>query len=138
MQYVSRIVRIIRWAFGLFIINFLPLTSAQEIGIWTSTPELATIPMSGPGWTEVLEGADLADPSLVTVSDLNSNSNLEILAAAIVYARTGQTLYRNKVTQGIDNLVAAGASCWQYPELGQEKPGPSRWLPTLLVIVRQR
>jgi hypothetical protein len=72
-------------------------------GIWTSANELAALPTSGPAWQHLLEVADrpTAPPDL---SDQDQINNCEVLAKALVYARTGQQKYRTIV---IDNCMKA-------------------------------
>jgi hypothetical protein len=86
----------------------LPLSVYGQLGIWTSAEELAEKPMSGLPWDELLSAADAVNPNYATVSDQNSNNNVGILAAAIVYARTGEESYRNKVIAACDKLVSEG------------------------------
>jgi hypothetical protein len=78
-----------------------------QIGIWTSAAELAKIPMSGPAWEAVLLGAsqNCANPDIANQDD---DTNVYVLAAAIVYARTGDARYKNKVIAACDKLVAKG------------------------------
>ena len=78
-----------------------------QIGIWTSAAELKTIPASGPAWDVVLLGAsqDCANPNVANQDD---NTNVYVLAAAIVYARTADSRYKNKVVAACDKLVAKG------------------------------
>lgn len=78
-----------------------------SIGIWTSAAELANIPMSGPAWDAVLNGAN-QDCSHPDVANQNDNTNVYVLAAAIVYARTGEVRYKNKVINACKKLVARG------------------------------
>jgi len=87
---------------------FLTTQITAQPGLWTSVGELADKPVQGIPWTELLKAADIADPNQATVSDQNSNNNAEILAAAIVFARTGNTAYKEKVEQACQNLTAAG------------------------------
>ncbi len=82
--------------------------SSAQIGIWSSSKELAGIPASGPAWDAVVAAADAADPNDATVSNQNSNNNVEILAAAITYARTGAQSYKFKVESALKKLVLAG------------------------------
>jgi len=91
----------------LFILT-IPLSGYSQIGIWTSPEELAEKPMSGLAWDELLSAADAANPNDATVSDQNSNNNVGILAAAIVYARTGEESYKDKVIAACDKLVSEG------------------------------
>jgi len=83
-----------------------------QIGIWTSAEELAEKPMSGLPWEKLKTAADEADPNKAFVSDQDNNNNAQILAAAIVYARTGDETYRAKVTAACGNLAGEG-----YPAL---------------------
>ncbi len=78
-----------------------------QIGIWTSVAELKTIPASGPAWDSILMGAsqDCANPNIANQDD---NTNVYVLAAAIVYARTGDSRYKNKVVAACDKLAAKG------------------------------
>jgi hypothetical protein len=92
----------------LLIILIIPLSGFGQIGIWTSAEELAEKPMQGLPWDQLLSAADAANPNGATVSDQNSNNNVEILAAAIVYARTGGESYKDKVIAACDKLVSEG------------------------------
>ncbi len=78
-----------------------------QIGIWTSAAELDSIPTFGPAWQEVLRGAnqDCANPNL---SNQNDNTNVYVLAAGIVYARTGNALYQAKVITACEKLLQQG------------------------------
>jgi len=98
---------------GLFfpvIISFLllspTLTFAQN-GVWTSAAELARLPKSGPAWDAVLWGAN-QDCSNPRVWDKDDNTNVYVFAAGIVYARTGDEIYKNKVIAACETLIAKG------------------------------
>jgi hypothetical protein len=82
--------------------------SGESVGFWTTAEELSTIPTSGCGWDHIIEAANTADPMLATVENQDSNTNVQILAAAIVFARTQNDAFRTKVVQAIENLVANG------------------------------
>ncbi len=79
----------------------------RSFGIWTSAAELAEIPRSGPAWEAVLRAAN-QDCSRPEVSNQNDDTNVYVLAAAIVYARTGEVHYKNKVIAACERLVANG------------------------------
>ncbi len=81
--------------------------STAQIGIWTSAAELARIPTSGPAWDAVLLGAS-QDCSRPEVANKDDNTNVYALAAAIVYARTGDARYKDKVVAACEKLVAQG------------------------------
>ena len=94
------------------VVLFFIESSLSQIGIWTSKEELVSKPKTGLPWEKVKRAADLADPLLVYVSDQNSNHNVNILAAAIVYARTGEKSYQDKVIAACEKLAGEG-----YPAL---------------------
>lgn len=81
--------------------------SQRPSGLWTSALELASAPDSGQAWNQVLTEADQSffPPD---VADQNSPHNVRCLAAAIVYARTGDTSYRDRVQQALDYLSGLG------------------------------
>ncbi|MFV1963880.1 MAG: alginate lyase family protein [Pirellulaceae bacterium] len=75
----------------------------RSAGVWTSAKELAVLPTSGPAWQHLKKVADrpTAHPDL---SDQNQTNNCDVLAKALVYARTGEPTYREVV---IDNCMKA-------------------------------
>jgi hypothetical protein len=89
------------------LVLLLAAPARSQIGIWTSAEELARVPTAGPAWEQVLHGAtqDCSNPE---VSNPDDNSNVYALAAAIVYARTGDPDYKAKVVAACEKLVAAG------------------------------
>ncbi len=96
----------------IYCIIFFSITAAKNVtahqGIWSSAEELAGKPMEGPAWEAVINAANSASPNLASVSDQDSNNNAEILAAAIVYARNGETIYKDKVIAACEKLANAG------------------------------
>ena len=64
----------------------LPDPPAEISGIWSSRAELALLPMTGPGWREVLTDAS-KDTSHPDVGNQDDNTNCYVLAAAIVSER---------------------------------------------------
>lgn len=91
----------------VFAVLFQNILLAQ-LGLWSSPAELANKPVWGMPWQYVKRAADLAHPDSANVSDQDSQNNVEILAAAIVYARTGIAIYRAKVVAAIEKLVGEG------------------------------
>lgn len=77
------------------------------MGLWTSAAELESAPMDGDAWNEVWDAANQSfyPPD---VGDQNSMHNVDCLAAAIVYARTGDTSFRDRVVQALDYLAGVG------------------------------
>ncbi len=80
---------------------------ASANGLWSSAGELAASPMSGGAWDALLAAADQnffpPDPA-----DPTSDGNVHCLAAALVYARTGDASYRDRVVQALDHLPTLG------------------------------
>jgi hypothetical protein len=100
----------IRLKTGTIIFNLIISTAAPcpaQIGIWASAAELAKIPTVGPAWEAVLWGAN-QNCSAPDVANQDDDANAYVLAAAIVYARTGDGRYKNKIAAACDKLVAKG------------------------------
>jgi uncharacterized repeat protein (TIGR02543 family) len=100
-----------KWLFiGVATISFL--FTMREIclaynNLWTSAAELADKPTSGTAWNAVLSYADqnFYPPD---VSNQDSDDNVKCLAAAIVYARTGQQSYKDRVVDACEYLASNG------------------------------
>lgn len=77
--------------------------SAQD-AIWVSPQRIAELPASGEAWDEVVEYADknADNPDL---TNQNDQENIIILAKALVYAKTGDTKYRDDVVDAITYIV---------------------------------
>ncbi len=101
-------VKVILIMLTILTFSMYSLSHAQQIGIWTSNNEVANISMDNCAWDRLKSAADSADPDSATVSDQNSNNNVQILASAIVYTRTGIQGYRDKVISAIEELVSKG------------------------------
>ncbi len=71
---------------------------APDMGmIFVSREELGAKPTSGAGWTFLKSKADMASFGTPTLADQDSLTQSYVLAAALVYARTGDAAYKNKV-----------------------------------------
>jgi hypothetical protein len=92
----------------LYLVSGLIPQSFAQIGIWTSSAELADIPMSGCAWDKVLAEADAVDPNQADVSNQDGQNNVGILACGIVYARNGVQTYKDKVITACEKLVQGG------------------------------
>ena len=88
--------------------SVVSIASAQDGGLWTSASELADKSMSGPGWEVMKRAADGVRWYEAAVSDQDSDNNVDILAAGIVFARTGEESYRNKVASACEKLASEG------------------------------
>lgn len=64
--------------------------------------------MSGTAWEAVKKGADKANPMNATVSNQDSDNNVMILAAGIVYARNNNESYKTKVVHACEKLAEEG------------------------------
>jgi hypothetical protein len=78
---------------------------ARTTGIWVSPAQLQRLPMRGAAWEALKETAD-DRLRKAKIRNQNSEHDTRVLAAALVYARTGQRGYRNKAASGI--MAAVG------------------------------
>ncbi len=65
-------------------------------GIWIFASELSHIPMQGPAW-EALKNAADSPLSIPDLSDQDDKSDVMVLAKALIFARTGESSYRQEV-----------------------------------------
>lgn len=77
-------------------------------GLWTSAAELKGKPTSGAAWTKLKSYAD-GDTTKPDVSNQDDPTNVRVLAAAIVYARTGGATYKAKVDAACQKVVGTEA-----------------------------
>lgn len=65
--------------------------------------DIAALPTEGPAWDNVVRWADekIRSPSL---KDQNDPDNVRTLAAALVYARTGDESYRDRVVTALEDV----------------------------------
>jgi hypothetical protein len=73
-------------------------------GIWVSPAELASLPTSGPAWRSLLEAADRG----TGIPDLSSKSgrvNVQVMAKALAFARTGDARYRREVIEACRAVI---------------------------------
>ena len=91
-------------------------------GIWVSREELSRLPMAGPAWAQLKATAD-GDLGKADIANQDSNHDLRTLAAALVYARTGDQSYRAKAadavmaaieTENDDRTLALGRNLVSY------------------------
>lgn len=96
--------------------------TTPTLGIWTSQAELASKPKDGPAWAEVLSAANaLSDSPTPNLDNQDDKTNTDVLAAAIVYARTGEAVYKNKVVaalQKVEQFVPEGRTLAWARETG--------------------
>lgn len=98
---------------GAFCTDHVPFT-----GLWTSTAELAgrSTSVQDPAWKAVWDAARIARAEAASIWDHNSNNNVQILAAAIVFARNGDSVFRQRVIAAIEKLVAVGNPRNLFPD----------------------
>lgn len=79
---------------------------AQEpyLGIWISREELGRLPMRGPAWEQILAAAQ-KNSSSPDLNDQNDIVNMRVLAKALVFARTGEEKYREKVVESLEVIT---------------------------------
>ena len=93
------------------ILNSIPSTKdPSSSGIWISALELKGLPESGPAWERLLQEAN-RPVSIPNLSDKKDPTNVQVMAKALVFARTGIEKYRQDV---IKACIAA---------IGTEKDG---------------
>lgn len=82
--------------------------STKQTGIFIAPSQLATLPMSGGPFTVMKQAADAtwAHPD---ISNQDEDTNVHVYAAALMYAKTGNTAYREKVFKALVQVV--GTEC---------------------------
>ncbi len=83
---------------ALFSIYPQILSAQAAHGIWISENELADIPMQGPAWDALKKAAD-SPLSIPDLSDQDDKNDVMILAKALVFARTNESIYRQEVIE---------------------------------------
>ncbi|HKR98412.1 MAG TPA: hypothetical protein VJU79_02750, partial [Candidatus Dormibacteraeota bacterium] len=75
-----------------------------EPGIWLSRAEISQLPENGPAWDQVRRLADepTGQPDL---SNQDSEADVHVLSAALVYARTGDEQLRAKAATGVMDAI---------------------------------
>lgn len=76
----------------------------SQHGIWLSPAEIALLPTAGPAWLQLKAAADAA-PGTPTLADQDTDANVNYLAKALVFARTGQPNYRTDVANALRTLA---------------------------------
>lgn len=74
--------------------------------IWLSRDEISKLPMSGTAWDSMKSAADSLSGSAQIV-DQDSKHDVQTLAAALVYARTGQATYRTKAATAVMSAIGS-------------------------------
>jgi Alginate lyase len=77
-------------------------------GILISSAELRALPTSGGAWDALKRAAD-APAGRPNLADMNQENNVQILAKALVYARTGTASYRAEVIAALRSVMGTEA-----------------------------
>jgi hypothetical protein len=77
-----------------------PEPQEPYLGMWISGEELACLPTSGVAWEQLKAVAD-QESGQPDLGDQNDNTNVAVLAKALVYARTGKLQYRDDVVAAL-------------------------------------
>jgi len=92
-------------ALAIILSSFAPAEAA--VAIWMSPDEIAALPTSGAAWENLLDRANepICSPVL---NDLNDRCNTTVLAKALVYARTGESVYYDEVKSALIGVINSG------------------------------
>jgi len=80
---------------------------AETKGIWISPAELANLPVSGSAWNRLKATADEGLAAAPNIVGRDSDHDVKIFAAALVYARTGIIGYRRKVADAVTDVIGS-------------------------------
>lgn len=83
--------------------------AGNSLGIWMSQSEILALPMSGTGWSHVLNAANSSWGS-ANLSDNNSNHDIKTLAGALVAVRKGDSAMADKTIAGLQSAMKSGLS----------------------------
>ncbi len=90
--------------------------------IWLSKADIAALPTSGAAWDVVKKYADQATGA-ADLSNQDSQANVQCLAAALVYARTGDVSAKGRVIGALDKIIGFAADTYKLDRalaLGRE------------------
>jgi hypothetical protein len=75
-------------------------------GIWLSRSEIRELPTEGEAWQNLVAAAeeDLSDPEL---DDKDDRTDVYVLAAALVYVRSGEESYRERVLESLEEVMGS-------------------------------
>jgi myo-inositol-hexaphosphate 3-phosphohydrolase len=81
-----------------------PPPGGAASGLWISREEVLRLPMSGAAWSQLKSAADRAldAPDL---SDQDDGANVQVMAKALAFARTGDGRYRNDVIAALRTIT---------------------------------
>jgi hypothetical protein len=85
-----------------------PLPPTSTGAVWLTQTDVRALPMSGAGWNAVKSAADGSFGS-ADIANQDSDHDVDTLAAALVFARTGDAGYRSKVNSAISSAIGTEA-----------------------------
>lgn len=83
-----------------------PPPPSNNQGIWISSAEIASLPTSGSSWDNMLRAAQQNTGS-PNISNQDDNTDVYVMAKALVYARTGETRYRDDVVKALRAAIGS-------------------------------
>lgn len=83
-----------------------PDMNGFSTGIWIDRERLLTLPTKGPAWNNVTRFAD-SDTRTPDLSDQEDMTNVRVFAKALVFARTGESRYRDDVLQACQDVMGS-------------------------------
>jgi PKD repeat protein len=84
--------------------GYVRVLAAEVQGIWTSAREMTALPTSGRAWENLLSAANRST-SAPNIADQTDDTSVNVLAKALVYARTGNESYRTQVIEACRNAI---------------------------------
>jgi len=84
--------------------GFVRVLDPDAHGIWTGSSELASLPTSGSAWNNLLSAAN-SSAGTPDVSNQDDDTDVIVLAKALVFARTGEARYRDQVVAACDAAI---------------------------------
>ncbi len=82
----------------------LPRRISLPVGIWVSSERLTKCPTSGSAWNRLKKAA--SEPvSFLALDKQHSRANVQIMAKALVYAKTGEERYRKEVVSACMMII---------------------------------
>ena len=81
-----------------------PAAASWQPGLWLTRAEVRQLPMHGPAWSQLrrLAAEPIGRPDL---SNQDSAADIDVLADALVYARTGDERLRAKVATALTDVI---------------------------------
>lgn len=106
-------------AASIVLISLSLSQAAHAQGIWVDSARIASLPVSGAAWNNLLSHAQAAcgTPNLANQDD---SANVCVMAKALVYARTGDSYYRVQVVNALWSIVNSGTYSGRALALGRE------------------